>query len=115
MPIELVPSRTPRGFALVLRSAGRDVVRLTAPVSVRNTGGEVVSGGYDSVEPDGDLLTCRFEARMSDGTRFAVQDLWSPAAEGDSFTIDRAMVIEEGGSTAGVRAELVAEAALQDE
>jgi hypothetical protein len=110
--VELVQSPAPRGLGLAMRVNGREAARLTTPAWVRTTHGEVASGGYDSVERDGDSLACLFEAQLDDGTRVVLEDRWNPSPEGDSFLVDRTLSIEERGSTGGVRAELVVDAAL---
>lgn len=113
--LALVPSPSPHGIRLVMRFGGRDVLTIAAPVWVRSTDGDMVSGGYSTVEPYGPALACRFDGRLQDGTRVSVEDRWTPSDEQDGFLIDRTVVIEESGGAEGLRVELTVDLALPGE
>jgi hypothetical protein len=113
--LELLPSPSSHGIGLAMRFGGRDVLTIAAPVWVRSTDGDVLSGGYTTVEPYGRALACGFDGRLRDGTRVSVEDRWTPSDEQDGFLIERTVVIEESGGVEGVRVELTVDSALPGE
>lgn len=100
------------GLGLAFNYANVDVARISTPVRLQTTEGEVLAGGYDRAEPDDEGLTCAFARRLSEGTLVAVRDYWRQSPEGDSFMLRRAIHIEESGSARALRFELEAESSV---
>jgi hypothetical protein len=97
------------GTGLSLTVGGRRVFDAATPVRVITDDGVATVHAYDFVEKDGDATVGRLDTVLADGTRVVVVDTWTPSAQADSALVNRSFSIEEAGSAAGVRAELLVE------
>lgn len=97
-------------FRVVVTAAGREAVRLDAPVGVETTDGGETSTSYDEAVWVDSELRCSASVESGDGTALRVDDVWSANAEGDGYVVRRSWTVLRSGTSTGVRTELVADA-----
>lgn len=112
--LALTTSEEGSGRGLTLRSGDRQLFSIPAPVRLVTDDGTDTAHAYDSVQQqDSGATVGRLETVLQDGTRVVVVDRWSPSPEGDSLLVNRSFSIEEVGSAAGARAELVLQSTVE--
>jgi hypothetical protein len=110
--MELDVTKSAGGTAVLVKLGGDVVARADAPVRVETTDGSVVTRPYDDVTREGDAVVGRATVTMPDGTVVEIADRWAPTDE-RAVTVARSFAVRAGGTSAGVRWDLLVSSAAE--
>jgi hypothetical protein len=111
--MKLEVTTTPDGGVVVVGPDGTAVARAEAPVRVAATDGFVVTRPYDDVAPEGGGLVARAVVEMPDGALVEITDRWQPVGDRPAVSITRSFAVRAAGSSAGLRWDLLVDAAAR--